>query len=582
MEYLNKRHPLPPLGGWTIQDEMAVKSTFDFKGSDLGFRHEPLEFAPIAPKDSLSRTTFWLSVESPGRLKFKCNLAEQTDSFTLTALKQALAKHDRLEASRNIMHSDDSSVEKELQKPPKISITFDTKLGKQPGQVDDKKVDRIRIKEKTTQKFSKTGRVGRVNPIYKFIDWEKKADEKYSKPQGFTDLNKFRKKRVLPSYLEVQQPIIEKPKPKEKQDKWITLTDMGSNITFHNLVSNKDEIDEIQRHSQGNEPVSRARIAPKIFQGKGAATEVREGNTNKSVSQYEYHPLFETRTRIGIVAEEHIYKREQRDQKPQLVIKPREIIVEDKDKEKPPVIDLTVYGIHPENKIIEEFEQAKSILLIKQRQAVNSHDKFDYTVTTPPYLVDSKGHLIVNYTESLAAIYSKNPVKSLYYFYHGLKILTHENIILQLMNKYEYTDKAEREKEVNYVTRQYSVIEDEGKNSELSIITSRPRFKYVLLKVGLDDKLNKADLEPLNDHEYKMMVAFFNVKFSILDKPDKLNLDDPIEHVIKVANAHIEGVLVRANNFKKNEEFLKKKWKEFLKFCRFKVKEEFNLKRSNI
>ena len=63
MEYLNKRHPLPPLGGWTIQDEMAVKSTFDFKGSDLGFRHEPLEFAPIAPKDSLSRTTFWLSVE---------------------------------------------------------------------------------------------------------------------------------------------------------------------------------------------------------------------------------------------------------------------------------------------------------------------------------------------------------------------------------------------------------------------------------------------------------------------------------------------------------------------------------------
>lgn len=568
MEYLTKRQPLPPFGGWTVQDEIAAKSTFDFRGSDLGYQHEPLEFAPIAPKDSLGRTTFWLSVESPGRLKFKCNLAEPSEPFTLTALKEAIAKHDRLEASRDILYSEDSSPEK-VTKPKNVPkrTAYPENTKNQPQPVAEKKGDRIRIKEKTHQKYSKTGR---INPIYKFIEWEKKTDEKYNKPQGYNDLNKFRKKRAVPSYMEAAVPS-ESVQIKEKVE-WVTLTDIGSNSTFKNFLSTLEPA-ENKIEPLISESGNKSRIAPKIFQARPSNQDSRDGKTGRIGMGFDSHPLFENKTKIGIISEEREVIKEI---KP-IVIKPREQVIEERDRS--PVIDLSQYGIHPENKIIEEFEQARSVLMIKQRQAINSHDKFDYTVTTPPYSIDAKGHLNVNYIDSLSAIYTKNPVRSLYYFYHGTKILTHENIILQLMSRYEYLDKAEKEKEINYVTKQYSVKEDEGKNSDLSIITSRPRFKYILLKVGLDDKLTKEDMEHLSDQEYKMMVAFFNVKFSILDKPDKLNLDDPIEHVVKVANAHIQGVLVRANNFKKNEEFLKKKWKEFLKFCRFKVKEEYNLKR---
>ena len=581
MEYLNKRQPLPSMwSAWTTQDELAAKSTFDFRASDMSFFSQPVTFLPIAPKDSLSRTTFWVSVDTPGRIKFKCNLAEKTEKNNIDTLKAAIKKLDYLERNRVITLSDTSS-EKQSKSPRKASpvvihkIKKDTLHERIPEKVPIKEIRiartnerepvRERVLKKAAGKFSKTGR---TSQIYKFIDWEKKADEKYNKPTGVSDLNRFRKKRLMPSLME---PLIqEKIKAKEKVN-WITLTDMNLSQGENHAQSVARKLSpEKKEQTIDNKDVKEkpTLIATKIFQRHN--NENREKSQEPKTSLVIPHLLLETRTRIGLISDEIQIA------KAKMMVKPFELALEPRNA----IPDLSIYGITVDNKLLDEFEHQKSLYFYKQKLPLNSSDRFDYNVSTPPFELDEKGHLKVNYIADLSKIYERSPVKALCYFYHGSLILSHEKIILQLINRYEYTSNEEKEKEISFIHKQYTVAQlEEKNNSELSIITSRPRFKYTLIKVGLDDKLTREDLESLSPQEYKMMVAFFNVKFSILDKPDKLNLDDPIEHVIKVANAHIQGVLARANNFKKNEEFLKKKWKEFLKFCRFKVKEQYNLKR---
>jgi len=592
MEYLSKRQPLPAFGGgWTIQDEMASKSSFDFRGSDLGYGHERLEFVPIAPKDSLVRTTFWLSVESPGRIKFKCNLGEPSSSVTLETLKEAIRRHDRLEASREVCQSDESSEEEKVRHPQRQNVqpvlptskparASESILAPVSENSCEKHDSREKMRRPVAAKFSKTGRskYGRSSNTYKFIDWEKNKGEKLYKPLSYDELNQYRTKRVLSTFMEV----IPDPKPKEekkevrepkpllgppkKKTDWITLTDsVPVSLPLQPLNSNRKQTTELRKTEPTDSQV-KIRGISKIFQGKSPSDRDLSSSIKDSVS----YPLVDTRTRIGVIEQDLQLQVNQK------VVKVTEV----KNERKTSVIEQPVLNQSTIYKYPDE-DTTKSVALLRQRMSINSQDRFDYCVVTPPYELDSKGHLNINYIDELSKIYAKNPVKSLHYCYHGKDIMTHEKIILQLMNKYEYADPEEKAKKISFIHKQYTVLLDEAKNnSDLSIIKERPRFKYTLIKVGLDDKLTKEDLEHLCPQEYRMMVAFFNVKFAILDKPDRLNLDDQIEHVIKVANAHIEGVLPRANNFKKNEEFLKKKWKEFLKFCRFKVKEECNLKRS--
>lgn len=581
MEFLNKRQPITPAptSNWLMMDEKAIKSNFDFSKSDLAFKTSPLEFYPIGAKDSLSRTTFWLSTETPGRLKFKCNMSERPEPFTLDALQAAIARHDELEAGRGFIYSDMESgtdEEQELPPPPpaktvkKGPVIINLPPGKAPEQINKETNNskpasnqRVRVSQKVGQKFSKTGRTH----IYKFLDWEKKNEEiLQAKPGKLSTINQATRRKIFQHVERENDPKELFPSIKKKKVDWVTLTDMGFDTSFQQLmrITKSEQMREITRQPENE------KVAPKIFLSTGVLDSKDLGLKKNSIP-LDSHQMFDNRSRIGLIQEEDPMVSEKKK------IRQRELIIEEDDT---PVIDLTSQPILPETKLAEEFEQARSFQLIKQRQAANSVDKFDYLVTAPPFALDSRGYLAVDYIDSLAAIYSKQPVRSLYYFYHGVKILTHENNILQLMAKYDYKDLAEREKEISYVHLQFTVAQLEGKTSELAAVRDRPRFKYILLKVGLDDKITKEDLEALGEQEYKMMIAFFNVKFSILDKPDKLNLNDPVEHVVKVANAHIQGVLVRANNFKKNEEFLKKKWKEFLKFCRFKVKEQYNLKSS--
>lgn len=113
-------------------------------------------------------------------------------------------------------------------------------------------------------------------------------------------------------------------------------------------------------------------------------------------------------------------------------------------------------------------------------------------------------------------------------------------------------------------------------SKELDLALKHNAFRYVLIRFSLDIELRLQDLTRLNPQEIHMLVAFFNVKFGISEPhgPDRLFQHDPKERILSVANKHIKKVWSRTQNFKKNEEFLKKKWKEFLKFVKSIYKDE--------
>lgn len=113
-------------------------------------------------------------------------------------------------------------------------------------------------------------------------------------------------------------------------------------------------------------------------------------------------------------------------------------------------------------------------------------------------------------------------------------------------------------------------------SKELELALKHNAFRYVLIRFSLDIELRLQDLNRLNSQEIHMLVAFFNVKFGISEPhgPDRLFQQDPKERILSIANKYIKKVWVRTQNFKKNEEFLKKKWKEFLKFVKSIYKDE--------
>lgn len=113
-------------------------------------------------------------------------------------------------------------------------------------------------------------------------------------------------------------------------------------------------------------------------------------------------------------------------------------------------------------------------------------------------------------------------------------------------------------------------------SKELELALKHNAFRYVLIRFSLDIELRLQDLTRLNSQEIHMLVAFFNVKFGISEPhgPDRLFQQDPKERILTIANKHIKKVWARTQNFKKNEEFLKKKWKEFLKFVKSIYKDE--------
>lgn len=125
-----------------------------------------------------------------------------------------------------------------------------------------------------------------------------------------------------------------------------------------------------------------------------------------------------------------------------------------------------------------------------------------------------------------------------------------------------------------HVQQQSSTAEQEIASKELELALNRNAFRYVLIRFSLDKDLRLEDLSRLDNQELHMLVAFFNVKFGISDTADRLFPNDPVERILTIANKYINRVLHRTQNFKKNEEFLKKKWKEFLKFVKAVFKDE--------
>lgn len=121
---------------------------------------------------------------------------------------------------------------------------------------------------------------------------------------------------------------------------------------------------------------------------------------------------------------------------------------------------------------------------------------------------------------------------------------------------------------------QANPVEQEIATKELELALNRNAFRYILIRFSLDIDLRLQDLVRLDQQELHMLVAFFNVKFGISDSQDRLFPNDSHETILKIANKYINKVLQRTQNFKKNEEFLKKKWKEFLKFVKVVFKDE--------
>jgi hypothetical protein len=116
--------------------------------------------------------------------------------------------------------------------------------------------------------------------------------------------------------------------------------------------------------------------------------------------------------------------------------------------------------------------------------------------------------------------------------------------------------------------------EHEIATKELELALKHNAFRYILIKFSLDIELKTQDLVRLNPYETHMLVAFFNVKFGISDTADRLFQNDTMDRILSIANKFINRVYQRTQNFKKNEEFLKKKWKEFLKFVKNVFKDE--------
>ena len=481
------------------------------------------------------RSTFWIGFSNPEKIQIKCNLNRVLGEYKLDNLKAALNQNSILEPPNDVKRMpsppivDKFFVERSLIKDQKSLKIMNSKFFEKVSKIE-------KVNKKVHGKFSKTGR---SSQIYKFIDWEKAANDKGLSPVD-TKLREEHLPYILPKPFNPSSKLNSKP-----DSKWIILTDINTDTNFQ-----KANLIQIPKERKDFAPGGQS-IAAGIFR---ISTTGQSNEKRETVNNFNSN-LTDVRKRIGIINDLNDNK-----------------------------IRFQTPNFQPRNSDLVALNNLKTVIDIEPLRLDNkvlisdSEFLFDYTLTTPAYAELKEGGLKLNYAIQLAAIYEHHPVSSQTYSYRGKSIMHHDKTVTDMICKLEYTP-AEKLRETNLIQRQYSVIVDEEKSRpDLLGIASRPRFKYILVKVGLDDRLTVQDFTNLTKKELHMLIAFFNAKFCIADKPGKLNIGDSSDHIVDVANFHIEGVLSRANKFKKNEEFLKKKWKQFLKFCRFKIKADSNYK----
>lgn len=574
LESLRKRKPERSSQNWNELDDMALKSTFDFKSSDLSLSKREPVFSRIAPKDSLSRTTFWISMEEPGKIQVKCNLRQPEKPVDFYELKELLKKQTAVSQSSDDEDEgqyDDLSDSKSLSEPKKpIEVSQIQQKNPSPAKAGNK--------ELTINKPGYGAKKIKVSTQrYRFLDWEQRTKDKYMKPTGQEKIERFREikprrpqsDRWMPSNS--FKPAIDSPQQSEKP--LLTFTDKNFAQLRRTQAEEVELIEsqELKFNRKTYKMEKHAGRAAKIFQ----ESDKKSGDALNILVRGIPQPFGEIKSSLGIV-------KEQRNPNVQRMF----------EVHREPLVN---YTISPQNQIIDVDElsstqRSHTPIALDQKyypsdatqgMMYNSNlnpdsEIFHYTLNCPPFKADILGNLQVKYESQLAEIYKHNPVVSHQYFYRDTSVHIHDRSVMSMLAKFDYSDKLEKGRDVKLVLKQFNIESNEhssllSPNQRESF--SRPNFKYILVKVGLDNKLVRDDLIPLNPQELHMMVAFFNVKFCILTKEDKLSTSDSLDRILEIANKHIANVLQRAYNFKKNEEFLKKKWKEFLKFCKLKMKE---------
>lgn len=100
-------------------------------------------------------------------------------------------------------------------------------------------------------------------------------------------------------------------------------------------------------------------------------------------------------------------------------------------------------------------------------------------------------------------------------------------------------------------------------------------LSQIFYNIANDKTIDIEDLEKVkeeNENDLKLLTAFCNAKFSIERTECEIKQETSLEKLKDGINMHIRDVLGRATNLKRNEEFIKKKWKEFFKICFLRVK----------
>lgn len=575
--YLGKRKPEVTTGGWNELDDMALKSTFDFQGSDFSLSKKQHSFSSIAPKDSLSRTTFWISMEEQGRIHVKCNFKTPEKEVDIFELRGLLKKQSRVNQTINKnfgfyeIQTDSESLDNPISGnsnlfPSKRSSPKRLPSAKTLSPIKDGKKEVIIRKAGQNTKKIKIS-----TQRYRFLDWEMTTKEKHLKPTGYSrdeNFNRIEPRRPPPQdWRTPRSPV----RLDTDSQNFVTFTD----INLRKSKKSRDEdVEVIEKHElkynkntyKMEKPADRAF---KIFQGDD-----RSGRevTNLLDSAFSI-PLQEIKSTVGVVKDEKI----------SAGIKLFEITRELSQKyttsHHQQIIDVDELASTQRANIslkTEDSQNSEKDLPIWRHQQDQKDPNFYYKLNCPESKTDDQGNLKVCYQAELAKIYKVNPVGAPYFYYREYPVHFHDEAVLSMLKRYGYEDRATKQKNVALILNQFKIEANEhssimGYSKKTGY---RPNFKYILIKVGLDNKLVEKDLEKLDANELHMLVAFFNVKFCILTKDDKLSPADSLDRILVVANRHISNVLQRAHNFKKNEEFLKKKWKEFLKFCKLKIKEE--------
>ena len=158
------------------------------------------------------------------------------------------------------------------------------------------------------------------------------------------------------------------------------------------------------------------------------------------------------------------------------------------------------------------------------------------------------------------------------YYFRGKAVSTYESGVLEMVEREANANLEEYKEIVDQVWR----LSDPTNSPDIAKTKEdakriKAEFKEVMMKVAIDQKITLSQLRRLTTQQYQMFVAFCNCKFSLTLQIDA---GAGYEQVLQQVNQNIEDVVQRAVNLRKNEEFLKKKWKEFLKFLKALAKQQ--------